>query len=141
MTEDARKTIERLGLVPLEGEGGFFSFITEYGLGSGSIYYMVTPQSFSRLHLLSSDELWFFLEGDEAEQITVTEDGKIGKKTLSPLSRHSLVKKGVWQSTRIKRVEKGYSLFSTLMSPRYSDEMYSGFEKCPWSDPVLEELK
>lgn len=124
MTDKAKETIERLGLSPLEGEGGFFRFLHEYGEGAGSIYYLVTPSSFSHLHALTDDELWFFLEGDEAEQILVEKNGRIERITLGENNRHNLVKKDVFQSTRIKTPNLGYSLFTTLMSPKYRQEMY-----------------
>ncbi|MBS7379462.1 MAG: hypothetical protein KIG41_07570 [Sphaerochaetaceae bacterium] len=53
MTEEAKKIIEKLSLEPLEGEGGYFRFLKEYGNGAGCIYYLVTEESFSHLHLLS----------------------------------------------------------------------------------------
>ena len=61
MTKIAMDIINRLKLTPLDGEGGYFRFLHEFGEGSGSIYYLVTDDSFSHLHALSSDELWFFL--------------------------------------------------------------------------------
>lgn len=118
--------IERYGLTPLEGEGGWYRFITRFsGLEAGSIYYLVTPTSFSSLHRLSEDELWFFLDGDECEQLTFSEeDGESSIAILGKECRHSLVKAGLWQATRLKEGGR-WALFSTVMCPHYDEGMYS----------------
>ena len=133
MTEIAMDIINRLKLTPLDGEGGYFRFLHEFGEGSGSIYYLVTDDSFSHLHALSSDELWFFLEGDEAEQVIVDENGDIERRILNAENRDSLVLKDHHQATRIKKSVLGYSLFSTIMSPKYSDDMYTSGS----NDPIV----
>lgn len=46
MTKIAMDIINRLKLTPLDGEGGYFRFLHEFGEGSGSIYYLVTDDSF-----------------------------------------------------------------------------------------------
>lgn len=124
MTDKAKEVIEALNLSPLNGEGGFFRFLHEFGEHSGSIYYLVTDESFSLLHALTDDELWFFLEGDEAEQTIIYEDGRIEKRVLNKDNRESLVVKNTYQATKIKKSECGYTLFSTVMSPKYRDDMY-----------------
>ena len=124
MTDKAKEVIETLNLSPLNGEGGFFRFLHEFGEHSGSIYYLVTDESFSHLHALTDDELWFFLEGDESEQTIIYEDGRIEKRVLNKENRESLVIKNAFQATRIKNSICGYSLFSTVMSPKYRDDMY-----------------
>ncbi|MBO8435385.1 MAG: cupin domain-containing protein [Spirochaetes bacterium] len=122
MAEDvASDVIERLGLEPLEGEGGYFRFLGKFGDGAGSIYYLITKDSFSSLHLLDDDELWFFLEGGEAEQI-IFDGEKKERRILSPSSRVSFVPAGMWQETKL--LSGNYALFSTVMSPAYSDEIY-----------------
>ncbi len=111
-------------LSPLEGEGGYFSFIDTFSsLNSGSIFYLATRESFSSLHKLSEDELWFFLEGSPAEQILFDEkSGKTEKRILDEEHRASIVKAGIWQATRPLGA---FSFFSTVMSPRYDDSMYT----------------
>lgn len=118
---EALRIIERLGLEPLEGEGGYFRFLSKFGDGTGSIYYLITEDSFSSLHLLDDDEIWFFLEGGEAEQI-IFDGEKKERRVLSPSSRFSLVPGGFWQETKL--VSGEYALFSTVMSPAYRDEIY-----------------
>lgn len=77
------------------------------------------------MHGLTEDELWFFLEGDEVEQTLVSPDGKISTVDLNENQRVSLVKKEYFQASRIKNVERGYALLSTVMSPAYQDSMYT----------------
>ena len=64
------------------------------------------------------------MDGDEAEQVIIDENGVIEKRVLNKENRDSLVPKNKFQATRIKKSELGYSLFSTIMSPKYRDDMY-----------------
>ncbi len=121
---EVSEVIRKYGLSPLEGEGGYFRFVSSFSsLDAGFIYYLITPESFSSLHRLSSDELWFFLEGGRAQQIIYDEDrGEKHELILSEDCRHSLVRAGLWQATRL--VSGEYALFSTVMCPRFSSSMY-----------------
>lgn len=114
--------IRDLSLVPLEGEGGYYRFLHLFGDGAGCIYYLITASDFSSLHKLDGDEVWFFLEGGRAEQITYTEGGSVKRRILDEDHRNSLVKRGDWQATRL--IEGEYALFCTTMSPHYEDSMY-----------------
>ncbi|MHC4717267.1 MAG: cupin domain-containing protein, partial [Planctomycetota bacterium] len=78
MTAD--EIIARLGLAPLEIEGGFFreTYRCDEGVGAPAmparyggprcfgtaIYYLITRETHSRLHRLASDEIFHFLLGD-----------------------------------------------------------------------------
>lgn len=104
-------------------EGGFFRFIHLFGDSSGAIYYLVTKDSFSSLHKLSKDEVWFFLEGGKCEQLTLTDGGNIKIKPLDENNRTTLVKAEEWQATRL--VDGDYALFTTIMSPHYEPDDFS----------------
>ena len=52
------------------------------------------------------------------------EKGSIERRVLDSDHRDSLVLKNTYQATRIKKPVLGYTLFSTIMSPRYRDDMY-----------------
>lgn len=134
--------IEQLSLEPLPREGGYFRFISEFGDGAGMIYYLMTESSFSHLHKLTDDEVWTFLEGDVAVQTIVSKDGTIEEYLLDSDNRTSIVPKEYFQATRIAKPEKGYSLFTTTMSPRYSDSMYThgGDVESMLENPRLKEL-
>ena len=121
----ADDVIKRLNLSPLPQEGGDFRCVKQFGNEAGMIYYLMTADAFSHLHSLTEDETWIFLEGDSIEQTTVSPDGVISKVVLGPANRISVVGKGCFQATRIAEVREGYALVSTVMSPRYNDEMYT----------------
>ena len=124
--------IRKLGLQPLPREGGYFSFISEFGNGAGMIYFLMTEEAFSHLHSLTEDETWFFLEGDAAEQTTVSPDGKVSRTILGQDSRTSVVPKGFFQATRLAKPDAGYTLFCTVMNPRYRDDMYTHGADVKW---------
>lgn len=122
----AQEIISKLSLEPLEGEGGFFKRILTFSSGisdlGGSIYYLITPQSFSALHLLPSDEAWYFLEGDPVEQLVLRPDGSHSLSTLGKVTEgHSaiaLIEGGCYQGTRLVN-PKGWALCATAMCPPF----------------------
>lgn len=116
-----------LNLADLTGEGGFYRFLHLFGDESGIIVYMITKESFSRLHRLTKDEIWIYLEGGRAEQVEVSEDGSVKKRILDKNNRFSLVKAGDGQATSLLSGE--YALFATVMSPHYEDDDYSEYEE------------
>lgn len=134
MVSRALELIELYDMEKLESEGGYFSFLTGFGNGAGCILYLITDETFSSLHMLDNDEIWFFLEGDEALQYTFI-DGKENIAVLSEDRRHSIVKAGMLQGTRLREGGR-YALFSTAMSPKFDEEGFS----LPDSD-VIESLE
>ena len=128
------EVIKKYNLSPLPGEGGFFRFITEFG-NAGCIYYLITKSTFSSMHKLTDDELWFFLEGGTSEQLIIDSNGKEEIRVLNQDNRDSLVKGGSFQGTRL--LEGEYALFSTVMSPKYSDDMYTSGS----NDPIVNCIK
>ena len=125
MNTKAQEIIKRLNMQILPQEGGYFAFIDKFGDGAGTIYYLIKEDSFSHLHILSADEVWYFLEGDELEQLLIDENNNISLAKLDINNRVSIIKKNIFQATYIKRVQEGYALVCTTMSPAYKDEMYT----------------
>jgi predicted cupin superfamily sugar epimerase len=103
-------------------EGGFFAETYRspkrlpsrlvYRGGSGerslatAIYYMVTPESCSRLHRLRSDEIYHFYLGDPVELLQLGPDGqgkvvRLGSDLLGGMSPQVVVPQGVWQGARL----------------------------------------
>ena len=70
----AEKIIEKLNLIPLPEEGGFFRQTWKTAEGT-LIYYLVTPESWSTLHLLDIAECWHFYAGDPLKQLQLHADG------------------------------------------------------------------
>jgi hypothetical protein len=62
----SEEIIRDFGLVPLEGEGGYFAHAQTNPEGN-SIYFLLTEDSFSSWHRLKERETWVFLAGDPIE--------------------------------------------------------------------------
>ncbi len=113
---------ELLGLRPLDREGGFFaetyrsserlpsSLVYRGGSGERSlataIYYMLTPESCSRLHRLRSDEIYHFYLGNPVELLQLGPDGqgkvvRLGSDLLGGMCPQVVVPRGVWQGARL----------------------------------------
>lgn len=140
----AERIIELLDLKPLPGEGGFYretwksqDLLQLNCLPDGyqsirsfstCIYYLLTPDSFSALHALPTEEIWHFYIGDPIEQLQLFPDGsgkivEIGNDFSAGQTPQVIVQKGVWQGSRLK---KGgiFALVGTTMSPGFEFEDY-----------------
>ncbi|MDC7127354.1 MAG: cupin domain-containing protein [Spirochaetales bacterium] len=117
--------INNLNLIPLEGEGGFFrqTWASEDGT---AIYYLVTEDSWSALHILDVNEVWHFYAGDSLKQIQLKPDGTaevflIGSKINEGELPQLVCPSGIWQSTRL--IDGGsWALVGTTTSPPYNDD-------------------
>ncbi len=172
--EDVKKI---LNLIPLVGEGGMWATGTrsdEIVKGGqyegrptdrplyGTIYYLLTPDSFSRMHVLTTDEVWYHHCGPAVNLLLIYPDGICEIKTLgSDLLNGELpqivVPRGVWQGAVMKGydghgsglgLDSGlnpvvgsdsvkscglYTLMSTSMAPAYCD---SDFKSASYDDFV-----
>ncbi len=118
----AAALIERLGLAPHPVEGGFFREVyradestpasalpARYGgarAQSTAIYYLLTPETFSAMHRISSDEIFHFYDGDPVEQLHLYPDGgadlvMIGRDLAAGQQPLVVVPRGVWQGARL----------------------------------------
>ncbi|MDY0287863.1 MAG: cupin domain-containing protein [Sphaerochaeta sp.] len=130
LIEEVALLIKKLGLKELEGEGGYFRKYYTHRSGSsilgGTIYYLVTEDSFSSLHWLPTDELWYFLQGSPLEQLVLYPDGRHSLSLLGPVGEGvaplSLVPGGCYQGTKL--LEGGYALCATTMCPPYDQSRY-----------------
>jgi predicted cupin superfamily sugar epimerase len=135
----AEEIIARLGLEPHPGEGGLYvetwrsdesiaaaALPGRYGaprtLGT-AIYYLLTPDSFSSMHRLRSDEVFHFYFGDPVEILVIPPVGKGGTFILGPriTAGHRpqlLVPRGSWQGSRL--IAGGsVALLGTTVTPGY----------------------
>ncbi len=140
----ADEIINLLELEPLVSEGGFFrrtycskltltsSFLPSLYRGNRplatAIYYFLTPDTFSAIHQLPSDEGFHFYLGDSVEMLHLYPDGtgqivKIGSDLASGLYPQVLVPAGCWQGLRLVP-EGSYALLGATMSPGYDDSDY-----------------
>ncbi|MBK5200651.1 MAG: cupin domain-containing protein [Spirochaetaceae bacterium] len=142
--ENLDDLIRRLHLEPLEGEGGYFIVDKEINISKefSQIYYLISAESFSHLHKLSSTEIWTCVDGDLSEQLLINEKGDYNIKNLSnnriDASISSIVEKNIWQGTKL--VKGGtWALFSITVIPPYKEESYTEatdiliekFSNCP----------
>ena len=95
---DAEQIKQVLGLQPHPAEGGFFAetYRPEEGLAKEhlpepyaggrsvgtAIYYLLTPDSFSAMHRLKSDEVFHFCLGDPVEMFLLDPQGASGVRVL-----------------------------------------------------------
>jgi predicted cupin superfamily sugar epimerase len=138
----AEEVIERLQLIPHPDEGGFYretyrSDIVYVPRGfdaercaSTAIYYLMTPDHFSALHRVRSDEFWHFHLGDPIEQIHLRPDGtsavvRIGADLENGSIPQMLIPAGVWQSARL--VKGGsFALVGATVAPGFEFADYEG---------------
>lgn len=127
--------IDKLGLVPLPNEGGYYAetYHSEecYDAGrplASAIYYLLTPDTFSHMHRLPFDELFHFYAGDPVEMLQLHPDGShsltiLGSNVLEGENPQVVVKKWTWQGARLR--DGGvYALLGTTMSPAYDPKDY-----------------
>lgn len=145
----AAELIDRLGLQP-HPEGGFFRelFRSERlvtpadGRGARAaittIYFLLTRETFSRWHRVSSDEVWHLYEGGPLELLEAELEARV-------LTRHSLaavgegdeapvctIAAGRWQAAR---AVGDYALVGCTVGPGFE---YADFEMLA-ADPILSE--
>ena len=151
MTADEVKTI--LGLVKHPREGGWYvrtwesaEFVAAEAFADGrydgprrtstAIYYLLEPGTFSEMHLLQSDEVFHHYLGDAVEMLQLFADGStqravIGKDIAAGQKLQHVVRRGVWQGSRLLKAE-GWCLLGCTVSP--------GFEFGDYRDASAEEL-
>lgn len=129
--------IEILGLKPLHPEGGYYrenyrsplfvsvpdGRLTSQRSLTTTIYYLLTPDSFSAIHRLLSDEIYHFYLGDPVEMILLYPDGSgrkliLGHQINEGQQLQFVVPAGVWQGA-ILGVGGRYALLGTTVSPGY----------------------
>lgn len=124
----AQDVIDRLGLEP-HPEGGWFaeSYRSRVQVGERcagtAIYYLITPESFSTLHRVASDEVFHFYLGDPVEMLQFDEAGRVERLVLGPdlaagMRPQVLVPAGTWQGSRL--AEGGtFALLGATVAPGF----------------------
>lgn len=138
----AQQIIAKLDLKPLPDEGGYFRQIhkapeqvrpAKRYPGSRSlytaIYFLITPDSYSALHRVRSDEIYNFYGGDPVEMVWLLPDGSMQKHVLGPdvaagMAPQIIIPHGVWQGSRL-RPDGAYALFGCTVIPGFE---YRDFE-------------
>lgn len=153
---DAKTLIEKLGLKPLPIEGGYFAetyrcdevipasaldgrYAEDKALAT-AIYYLLIPQSVSRMHRLKSDEVFHFYAGDPVEMLQLRPDGSyamvlIGSDIEAGYSPQVIVPRGVWQGCRLRTGGK-WALMGTTVAPAFDYEDYESGDQ----DDLIEQF-
>ena len=121
-TPDARQIIERLGLTPHPEEGGWFleTHRTDESLPrevlpgrydgprafGTAIYYLLTPDTYSHMHRLRSDEIFHFYAGGPCEMLQLHPDGSgetlvLGNDIMAGQRPQIVVPRDSWQGLRL----------------------------------------
>lgn len=141
--QDAQTIIKSLQLQP-HPEGGFYRETYKSGdwLGAKSlparyssnrsfstcIYYLLTSDTFSRMHTLNSDELFHFYLGSPLEMLQLLADGsgrvvRIGSNIEAGESPQVLVPAGVWLGCRVASPGE-FALLGCTVAPGFEFEDY-----------------
>lgn len=135
----AEQLIAHLGLQPLPIEGGYFRqtwrspdvvtvprFQSAKSCGT-TIYYLLTPDTFSALHRLPTDEVYHFYLGDPVRLLLLGDSGVrevvLGPDIFGGQQVQFTVPRGVWQGSRLDGEGK-FALLGTTMSPGYDQADY-----------------
>jgi hypothetical protein len=137
ITADQIKAL--FNLKPHPAEGGYFvetyrshEYIREEALpdrykGTRSygtaIYYLLTPETFSAIHRLQSDEIFHFYLGDPIEMLQLRPDGSgrvqiLGTDILKGMQPQVIVPRNVWQGSRLLQGGR-LALIGTTVSPGF----------------------
>ncbi|MBW8780794.1 MAG: cupin domain-containing protein [Verrucomicrobia bacterium] len=133
----AAEIIAALQLAPLPNEGGFFrqTYVSAATLPGGrpagtAIYFLLTPEDFSALHRLHTEEIWHFYAGDTVEHLILdptTGEGRqtlLGADCLRGLTPQLAVPGGTWQGARL--VAGGaWALLGCTMSPGWEEREFA----------------
>ncbi len=133
--------IKKLGLKPLEKEGGFYrqTYVSPETIASShlpdrygghrsfssAIYYFLQKDEVSVMHRLLSDEVYHFYAGDPVQLLTLKPGGPglvfLGNDIMFGQHPQVVVPAGVWQGMKI--VDGGeYALMGTTVSPAYAED-------------------
>jgi predicted cupin superfamily sugar epimerase len=134
----AAEIIAHLNLRPLPREGGLYreTYRSDLQWPSGraagtAIYYLLTPDTFSALHRLASDEVFHFYLGDPVEMLQLdprSGEGRVltlGSALLAGQQPQVVVPRGVWQGSRLKP-GGSFALLGTTMAPGFDFADYEG---------------
>lgn len=120
-----------LGLTRLPDEGGLFRQTWKSEAGS-AIYFLLTPEEFSALHRIRTDEIWHFYAGDAVEHVQLDRRGgalrrtRLGSNVLGGDCPQLVVSSGVWQGARIASDigARGWSLLGCTLAPPWNEREF-----------------
>ena len=135
----ANEIIKLLDLKPHPGEGGYYretyrsdemipasALPPRYKSGrqfSTAIYYLLTPNSFSALHRIPTDEIFHFYLGDPVAMFQIHPDSRgeeiiLGNDLRAGQVPQSVVPRNVWQGSYLNEGGK-FALLGTTVAPAF----------------------
>jgi predicted cupin superfamily sugar epimerase len=135
----AQDIIDKLGLKAHPEEGGFYRetyLSTEiipvevlpdrYSSGRAfgtAIYYLLTPETYSRMHRLQSDEIFHFYLGDPVIMLLLHPDGTsreitLGSDISSGQQLQVVIPRNTWQGSCLTS-GGGFALMGTTVAPGF----------------------
>ena len=149
----AEDIIRALALEPLAIEGGFFretyrsremlsgpQLPPEYPREARrslatSIYYLLTPETFSEMHRLPTEEIYHVYLGGPVRMLQLIADGSgrevlLGSNVLAGHQPQIIVPAGVWQGSLLEPGVE-FALLGTTMTPGFD---YADYERGRRSD-------
>lgn len=145
----ADELIALLNLRPLPLEGGYYretyrsadslpasAMPRNYGRDKSAataIYYLLTPDTFSALHRLPTDEIFHFYLGDPVEMLQLGPDGSgqvvtLGNDLRAGQLPQVVVPRGVWQGSHLQH-SGAFALLGTTMAPGFDFSDYEGGDR------------
>ena len=139
MRDEAQQIITKLGLEPLPNEGGYYrrtwtgpavSKDNRRPMGT-VIYFLITPEKFSALHRLETDEVWHFYAGDPVELVQLDPSSQaiqkdiLGSDILGGHIPQIVVSAGVWQGARLTSVNQSWALVGCSMAPGWDEREFT----------------
>lgn len=145
----AESLIQDLALEPLPWEGGYYRetwrsdvTIPQQALGSAyagsraagtSIYYMLTPDTLSKMHRLPSPETFHFYMGDAVEMLLLHPDGSdqvitFGQNLSAGQHLQFTILGNTWMGGKLSAgYEHGFALMGTTVAPGFDfDDLEMG---------------
>jgi predicted cupin superfamily sugar epimerase len=133
----AANVMDLLNLRPLPREGGFYreTYRAAEHIRPGkalatAIYYLLTPQTFSALHRLPTDEIFHFYLGSSVTMLQLGPDGgrtlTLGNDLDEGQQPQVLVPRGVWQGSF---TEGEFALLGTTMAPGFDSSDYEAGDR------------
>lgn len=143
------EVIRLLDLKPLTVEGGMWAqgYVSDEMVPAdqfegrdtdrplyGTIYFLITPDSFSCMHKLATDEVWYHHCGPALKLLLIWPDGRseirlLGQDLLKGERPQIAVPRGVWQGSLMDMPHDPrpdiYTLVSTSMAPAYQDRDFT----------------
>ena len=97
---------------------------------STCIYYLITPEEFSGLHMVTSTEIFHFYAGDPVEMVQIDSEGSLKRVILGAdlgedCVPQVIVEKNIWQGTRLIG-DGDYAFLGCTVSPGFDFSDFTG---------------